>query len=153
MERPFEDREHLLRVAALFAFGFAVFLLLRALLVPEGFGVYGHFRAGALEANRRQPLAHAGRAACTECHSDVAELLRSGQHSHIGCEACHGALARHAEDATTQKAAKPDPREICLGCHAPSTAKPAGFPRIVPRDHAPEGSCAECHRPHAPTPQ
>jgi hypothetical protein len=151
--RPFEDRGHLLRVAALFALGFAIFLLLRALLVPEGFGVYGHYRAAALDANRQRPIGYAGRAACAPCHSDVGDLLRSGRHKSVGCEACHGALARHALDASTQKATKPDPRAVCLVCHSPSIAKPAGFPRILPADHAPEGSCAECHRPHAPTPQ
>lgn len=151
MGRPFEDREHLVRVALLFGGGFAAFLILRALLVPAGFGVYGHFRASALDANRQRPLVYAGRGACAECHSDAADLLRSGKHALVACEACHGALARHAEDASAQKAVRPDPRGVCLVCHEPSRAKPAGFPQIVPAEHAPQGSCADCHRPHAPT--
>jgi len=153
MERPLGDRQHLMRVALLFACGFGVFMLVRALLVPESFGVYGHFRASALDANRKRPLSYAGRAACAECHSDVADLLHSGKHAQVGCEACHGALARHAEDPSAQEATKPDPRAVCLVCHSPNIAKPAAFPRIVPKDHAPEGSCAECHRPHSPIPQ
>jgi hypothetical protein len=153
MTPPFEDREHLVRVAVLFAGGFAAFLVLRALLVPAGFGVYGHFRVAALDANRQRPLAFAGRSACAECHSEEADLLRSGKHVRVGCEACHGALARHAEDPASQKAVRPDPRAVCLSCHLPNRAKPASFPQIVPADHAPQGSCADCHRPHAPTPQ
>jgi Cytochrome c7 and related cytochrome c len=151
--RPFEDRGHLLRVATLFALGFTVFLVVRALLVPEGFGVYGHFRVSALEANRNRSLAYAGRAACAACHSEASDLLGSGKHAHVGCEACHGALARHASDPASQKGTRPDPRKVCLVCHSPSVTKPAGFPRILPADHAPEGSCTECHRPHAPTPE
>lgn len=150
MARLFENREHLVRVAVLFAGGFAAFLVLRALLVPEGFGVYGHYRSIALDDNRKRPLVYAGRAACLDCHSDAADLLRSGKHAGVGCEACHGALARHAEDASAQKAERPDPRAVCLVCHGPSGAKPAGFPQVIPAEHSPEGSCADCHRPHAP---
>lgn len=153
MGRPLGDREHLVRVALLFAGGFAVFLVLRALLVPAGFGVYGHFRVAALEANRQRPLVYAGRSACADCHSEEADLLRSGKHARVGCEACHGALARHAEDPATQKAVRPDPRSVCLVCHEANRAKPAGFPRVVVAEHAPQGSCVDCHRPHAPTPQ
>ena len=153
MGRPFENREHLVRVALLFAGGFAAFLLLRALLVPSGFGVYGHFRVSALDANRQRPLVYAGRSACAECHSDAAEMLRPGKHAQVSCEACHGALAGHAADAAAQKAVRPDPRAVCLVCHLESPTKPTGFPAIVPADHAPEGSCVDCHRPHAPTPE
>jgi hypothetical protein len=39
MGRLFENKEHLVRMAALFAAGLVVFLVMQALLVPEGFGV------------------------------------------------------------------------------------------------------------------
>ena len=51
----FGHRGHLLRVAGLFAAGVLAFLVLQAFLVPKGFGVYGHYRAGALEENRVRP--------------------------------------------------------------------------------------------------
>ena len=44
----FGHKEHLLRVAGLFVAGVLAFLVLQAFLVPRGFGVYGHYRAGAL---------------------------------------------------------------------------------------------------------
>jgi len=150
MRRLFGDAEHLVRVAGLFAAGVLAFLVLRGLLVPDDFGVYGHFRAGALADNRARALGHAGRGACVECHSDVGETLAGGKHARVGCEACHGPLARHAEDAAAQEAVKPDPRAVCLRCHLANVAKPEGFPQVEPAEHAPEGACSECHTPHSP---
>jgi hypothetical protein len=153
MGRPFEHREHLLRVALLFAGGLVAFLLVRVLLVPEGFGVYGHFRAAALDDNRQRPLVHAGRKACFDCHSDVLEALRAGKHAQVACEACHGPLARHVEDAAAQKAERPDGRSVCLRCHQANVAKPASFPQVEVQDHSPEGPCLECHPAHSPVPK
>ena len=151
MGRPFEDREHLVRVAGLFVAGIVVFLGVQALLVPKGFGLYGHFRPGALGDNQGRPLGYAGRAACAECHPDEAGALKGGKHAIVGCEACHGALARHAEDASAQKAERPDGRRVCLVCHTANVAKPRGFKAIDPGEHAPEGSCLACHtNPHSP---
>ena len=39
------------------------------LLVPSDFGVYGFYRAGALNDVKARPIAYAGRAACEECHA------------------------------------------------------------------------------------
>ena len=89
----FGHKGHLVRVAGLFVAGVLAFLVLQAFLVPKGFGVYGHYRAGALEENRARPVAFAGRAACVECHSDVPEAMKGGRHAAIRCEACHGPLA------------------------------------------------------------
>jgi len=150
MGRFFENKEHLVRVAALFAVGLAAFLALQAILVPEGFGVYGHYRAGALADNRARPLVYAGRGSCAECHSDAADALKGGKHAGVGCEACHGPLARHAEDASVQKAERPDGRAVCLRCHTANVAKPAGFPQVQTKEHSPEGACLECHPAHSP---
>jgi hypothetical protein len=150
MTRLFENKEHLVRMAGLFAAGLVVFLVMQALLVPEGFGVYGHFRAGALDDNQKRTPAYAGRASCAECHSDAGDALKAGKHASVGCEACHGPLARHAEDASAQKAERPDSRAVCLRCHLANVAKPAGFPQVQTKEHSPEGSCVECHPAHSP---
>jgi predicted CXXCH cytochrome family protein len=141
---------HLLRVAGLFGAGVAVFLLLQALLVPKGFGLYGHYRAGALEENRARPVAFAGRAACVECHSDVPEAMKGGRHAAIRCEACHGPLAGHAGDPTEQKAVRPDSRVLCARCHGANVARPARFPQVEVADHAGEEACTTCHAAHRP---
>jgi len=150
MARLFQDKEHLLRVAGLFTVGVVAFLILQAVLVPKDFGVYGHFRAGALADNEKRPLDFAGRAACGECHIDEAGAIKGGKHAGVGCEACHGPLARHAEDASAQKAERPDGRMLCLRCHAANVAKPAAFPQVEPPEHSAEGSCLECHPAHSP---
>jgi cytochrome c7-like protein len=150
MRGPLRDGEHLIRVSALFAAGLVGFLLVQRWLVPPEFGKYGHFRPGALADNRGRAIAYAGRTACADCHTDVPELLKAGKHARVGCEACHGPLARHIEDADAHPAKRPDPRAVCLVCHTANVAKPARFPQIVPQEHSPEGPCVECHVAHNP---
>jgi hypothetical protein len=144
------DFEHLLRMAALFAAGVLVFLAARAALTPDDFGVHGHYRASAIEENRMDPLVHAGRGACAACHAEPAEAHAGGAHAKVGCEACHGPLARHAASPDTQAAAKPEGRSTCVRCHARLAGRPAAFPQVDPAEHAPEGACVDCHAAHSP---
>jgi len=144
------DYVHLVRMAGVFAVGVAAFILLRWLMVPADFGVLGHYRTGALSDNMARPIAFAGQAACIECHPDVAEVRAKGRHAKVACEACHGALASHAAKPDGPKPVRPDPRKTCIICHTASIAKPKAFPQVVPAEHAPEGSCADCHIVHNP---
>jgi predicted CXXCH cytochrome family protein len=146
----FGHREHLFRVGALFVAGVLAFLVLQALLVPKGFGRYGHYRAGALEDNRNRALVHAGRAACLDCHADAAEAAKGGPHEHVRCEACHGALARHAAEPMEQKALRPDSRVLCARCHQANVARPLRFPQVEVADHAGGEACTTCHKAHDP---
>lgn len=152
MRELFRDAEHLFRFALVFLALVAVFLVARAVLTPEGFGTYGHYRAGALEDNRARPLTFAGRAACLDCHDDIAETKKAGKHAGIGCEACHGPLEAHVLDAATVIPEKPDHKTLCLVCHLENLAKPKGFPQIDPNDHAGDDKCGTCHNPHTPLP-
>ena len=145
----FKDAEHLARVAALFLLGIGGFWVAQRLLVPEGFGRHGHYRPGALADKRDQPLVFAGRAACEQCHTDVAETKAKGKHARPACEACHGALALHASDPTV-KPTRPDGRTLCLRCHAALVGRPSPFPQIDAAEHAPEGACTACHAAHDP---
>jgi hypothetical protein len=144
------DYVHLIRMAGLFVVGVTAFVVLRWLMVPADFGVYGHYRAGALKDNMARPIMFAGQASCVECHPDVAEVRAAGRHARVGCEACHGALAAHAGNPDGVKPVRPDPRKTCIVCHTASISKPKTFPQVVPADHAPEGSCADCHKVHNP---
>ena len=141
---------HLFRVGALFGAALLVFLALQALLVPKDFGRYGHYRPQALDDNRARALVHAGRAACLDCHSDAADAAKGGPHEHVRCEACHGALARHAADPTEQKAVRPDARVLCARCHEANVARPASFPQVEVAGHAGGEDCTSCHRAHNP---
>jgi hypothetical protein len=146
---PFRSYEHLLRLAAVFAVGVALFLVLRWLLVPVDYGRLGPYRASALQQNQLRPIAYAGQLACVDCHTDVADLRKGNAHARISCETCHGPLARHAADASVA-AARPDPRAICAVCHTPSASKPKWFKTVVFTEHADAGPCTACHPAHAP---
>jgi predicted CXXCH cytochrome family protein len=150
MSGRFRDYAHVFRMAAIFAVGIASFFAVRAWLVPKDFGVYGHYRAGALADNRSRPLAFAGRAACAECHDDIVAARKGGRHERVGCEACHGPLASHASGETDAKPGRPDPRALCVSCHDARVGKPAGYPQVHPDEHAAEGPCTACHQPHNP---
>ncbi len=150
MNGRFKDIRHLLWAAGLFVAGFLVFLVVRAALIPPGFGALGHYRPGAIDDNRDRRLSFAGRAACEECHSDVVEARKGGKHAGVGCEACHGPLAGHASDPSAEKPALPDPKQLCLTCHLANIARPKSFPQVEPKEHGDGGPCAGCHKPHHP---
>jgi hypothetical protein len=144
-----KDYEHLVRLAALFAAGITVFLVLQAVLVPADFGEEGHYRTSALATSRDKPRVHAGEAACVECHSDVPEVRNVAAHKGVRCESCHGPQAAHA--ATGEgKPSRPDAAVLCARCHSRSAARPRTFPQVVIREHAGGEVCTSCHLPHAP---
>jgi len=150
MRELFKDKEHLVRMAGLFAVGLLLFVVLRGVLIPSDFGEFGHFRGGALEDNRGAALAFAGRKACEECHDDVAAERVGGAHSSVGCEACHGALASHAEDPSVVLPELPETRLLCVSCHQFSVARPEWFPQVEADEHSGGEACNECHMPHNP---
>jgi hypothetical protein len=147
----FQDYKHVFRMAAIFVLGISTFLIFRSAMVPKDFGVYGHYRAGALTEIAARRIQYAGRAACIECHSDIQQMRAGGKHAGIGCESCHGPLAKHTDDSASVVPQRPDSRDTCLRCHTARPSKPAGFPQILPAEHAPEGTCTECHKAHNPT--
>lgn len=151
MRESFREKEHLFRVAGLFVLGLLVFLVARAIFVPSGFGKYGHYRPGAIGDIRAQLPVFAGRDTCADCHTDVPPAMKAGKHARIGCEACHGALASHAEEPDKSKPAKLDPRALCLTCHTENLAKPKKFPQIDPAEHGEGAACTSCHAAHDPT--
>ncbi|HLW80633.1 MAG TPA: multiheme c-type cytochrome [Candidatus Acidoferrales bacterium] len=147
----FKDVEHLLRVAAVFAVGIALFVAVRAILVPRSFGEYGHYRGNAIAEIAAQPVVFAGHQTCEACHSDVAEVKSKGKHATVNCEACHGALAKHADDPGTVQPPKLDTALLCVRCHEVNGARPKNFPQIVAKEHDPaEVPCEACHQPHSP---
>lgn len=152
MNGLFKDKEHLARMGCLFLAALGVFFIARAVMVPKDFGVYGHFRTGALKDNASRPVVFAGRAACGECHEDIVASRKGSKHEQIGCEACHGAQGAHAsaDDPAAVKPKLPDGKTICLVCHLENVAKPASFPQIDPGTHGDGGPCTRCHNPHHP---
>jgi len=165
MRGRFRHAEHVLRVAALFFFGFVAFLVLRSVLIPKDFGVYGFYRAGALDDIKARPPAFAGRAGCEECHSGtydppdtdkeaVAKFkddpVKENKHFQLNCEACHGPLFKHADDPETAKVEKVGADKLCLRCHLELKGRPSSQPQVIPGDHGDNDPCVSCHKPHRP---
>jgi len=150
MRQFLKDGQHLVRMALFFGLGLLLFVALRAFFVPKGFGELGHFRPAAIADNAARPIVYAGREGCEVCHADVAESRQGSRHAAIACEACHGALAQHADDPARLKPTRPDARKLCVQCHRSEAAKPDKFPQVIPDQHAGTEPCTACHHPHHP---
>lgn len=150
MHERFRDAEHVFRVGLLFVLLVALFFVLRSTLIPDDFGVYGFYRAGALDDNRAPTPQYAGHSACADCHADIVDTRKGSRHERIACESCHGPLARHAAGEDDATPVRPDSRAPCVRCHDARAGKPDGFPQVVVVDHADEGPCTACHQPHSP---
>ncbi len=148
--RFLRDSGHLVRPAVVLLAGLALFLVVRAAVVPPGFGRYGHYRPAALEMIRQRPVAFGGQAQCITCHDDEAKARALGKHAHVSCEACHGPQAAHAADCITVKPALPDVATLCARCHEKDAAKPANFPQVATAEHSGGMLCNTCHQPHNP---
>jgi hypothetical protein len=147
----FKDTGHLFRFAACFVIGFLVYLGLRSFVVPKTFGEYGHYRGAALQELAAKPVKYAGHQVCEDCHTDQATAKAAGVHAHVNCEACHGALAAHANDPTSVIPVKPDPLVLCARCHTATAAKPKDFPQVKIDEHSGGLPCTTCHtNPHSP---
>lgn len=146
----FKDSEHLLRVALVFVAGAIIFVGVRAVRVPPSFGEYGHYRGNAVAEIADRPVGFAGHQVCETCHSDVVAVKNKGKHVGVNCEACHGALATHADDPGTVQPPKLSTAGLCVRCHEVNGARPQDFPQIVAEDHSAGLPCETCHQPHSP---
>ncbi|MFZ0743637.1 MAG: multiheme c-type cytochrome [Terracidiphilus sp.] len=146
----FKDAGHLFRFAGVFVLLFVAFLVIRHFIVPKSFGEYGHYRGAAISEIAALPVHFAGHQTCETCHADVMDVKKNGKHAHVNCEACHGALAKHADDPASVTPPKLDTVVLCVRCHAASAAKPKGFPQVEAADHSNGLPCETCHQPHSP---
>ncbi|TNF37750.1 MAG: hypothetical protein EP329_02275 [Deltaproteobacteria bacterium] len=138
-------------------------LVVRALLVPEGFGSDGHHRPQApAEEAARAPI-HQGKATCAECHAEQFAAHERDAHVAVPCEDCHGAAGEHVAARTAKR--PPEEGRLfrklaqanCLACHRQLIARPKLFPTIDVAAHftkvgvkVPDTPCQSCHDPHQP---
>lgn len=144
--------EQAVRLVIVFTVAIAIPLLLRKILIPPDFGVYGHYRASAVDEIISQEIRYAGREACLECHDDVVALKNEGYHRNVACEVCHGPAAAHVEDEEAVELRIPRERGYCPLCHEYLPSRPTGFPQILAATHNPRKNCVSCHNPHDPKP-
>ena len=150
MRRLLHDWVHLLRPAVVLIAAMGLFLLIRAAVIPKDFGKFGHYRPAALDMVRAHPLSFAGQDTCVMCHDDQATARAAGKHAHVACEACHGPLAKHADDPVANIPKLPNVAQLCARCHEKDSAKPKGFPQVVTAEHSGGAACNTCHKPHNP---
>lgn len=151
MRDGWHDAGHLIRLVVVLIMAAGAFLVVRKAVIPEAFGMYGHYRPGALDDVRSRPLRFAGQSECAACHEDQAKVKSAGRHARTGCEACHGPLAAHAADPGGAKPRIEDIPGLCQSCHEKDAAKPAGFPQVARAEHYGGTSpCESCHQPHSP---
>lgn len=150
MRTTFRDAAHLIRPAVVLVIGLALFLVLRAAVIPPGFGKYGHYRPAYLEVARSKPIRYAGQDVCVACHDAEATMRAAGKHAKVSCEACHGPQAKHADDPTALKPTLPNVATLCARCHEKDPAKPKHFPQVVTAEHSGGAACNDCHKPHNP---
>jgi hypothetical protein len=157
-----EHARHVFRVAFVLIIALVAFVLVRSLLVPKSYGMYGPYRFDnvAEQANVRPPQ-HGGAAACGECHDDNARKVAGGVHKRVSCEVCHGPLARHVKNGElVAKMAIDRSFTLCSRCHRRIEGRPEKFPQVDLEQHLQkqaqgaaklEGKvCLECHDPHSP---
>ena len=146
----FKNVAHLFRIAAAFAIGVILFLVLRGFLVPKSFGQYGHYRGDALNEIASRPISYASHEVCETCHSDVLDVKKRGRHARVACESCHGPQANHTQDPASVVPEKLDTAKLCVRCHEANHSKPMDFPQVHSADHSSGLPCNTCHQPHSP---
>ncbi len=149
---PSRIPEQATRLIILLMVSVAALITSRALLIPDDFGEYGHFRSSAIDENVSVPINYAGQAVCADCHDDVVAVKQQGYHRGVACEACHGPAAAHVEDDEAVELRVPRGRGYCPLCHEYLPSRPTGFPQVVSASHNPIHPCIKCHAPHDPTP-
>jgi len=134
----------------------------KKLLAPKSFGVYGHYRADAIEEAATVEIRHGTNASCLSCHAFEAQIHLSGKHSTISCEFCHGPYADHAKDGkkigTLPVKTGEEIKTLCLRCHNRAIqARPGDVIKtVIMPAHLEEQKvktthlCNQCHHVHAP---
>ena len=137
-------------------------LAAKRFLVPASFGMYGHYRADAIDEAADLPIRHGTNQSCFKCHPYEAGLHKAGLHKTISCEFCHGTYGDHVADGK-KTAALPvkTGKEItflCLRCHnteikarAVTVIKTVAMPaHLTDQKVKPTHNCNQCHHVHAP---
>ncbi len=137
-------------------------LILKGLLLPDSFGVYGHYRADAITEAVAVPIRHGTNESCYDCHKYEAKIHKNGLHKTISCEFCHGTYADHVENGKktgTLPVKKGEEISIlCLRCHnseivarTEQVIKTVAMPDHLTKQKVKEThTCNQCHHAHGP---
>ncbi|MBF0230603.1 MAG: hypothetical protein HQK63_13620 [Desulfamplus sp.] len=136
--------------------------VVKELLIPKSFGLYGPYRADAIDEETQRVLRHGTNASCFGCHQYEATIHLTGNHKTISCEFCHGTYSDHVSNgrkiATLPVKKGDEITTLCLRCHnteikARSTMviKTVGVPDHLKKQNVKlTHTCNQCHHVHAP---
>lgn len=137
-------------------------LILKARLQPESFGLYGSYRADAIDQEAQRAVRHGTSASCFLCHPYEATIHLEGDHKNISCEFCHGTYADHITNGkktgTLPVKKAQEITTLCLRCHnteikarASVVIKTVGMPDHLEKQKVKVTHiCNQCHHVHAP---
>jgi predicted CXXCH cytochrome family protein len=156
-----KNNAHVKRIFALLIIAVILGFGIRQLMLPDTFGVIGHYRADSLKDILKLKRVYQGKEACAPCHENSA-ILAKDVHFAVQCENCHGPGNIHIaqiELVLKQKNLKPDesgkypketltvisqkmaqmPKEYtlegCLYCHRKLDSRPRDFAQVDPKEH------------------
>ncbi|SLM30056.1 hypothetical protein MTBBW1_2090020 [Desulfamplus magnetovallimortis] len=137
-------------------------LVIKLFLIPDSFGVYGAYRADAIEEEANRAIRHGTNKSCLSCHPYEASIHLKGLHKTISCEFCHGTFADHIDNgkkiASLPVKKGDDITTLCLRCHnteikarSSVVIKTVAMPDHLRKQKVKEThSCNQCHHVHAP---
>ena len=150
-------KNHVLRPLWIVLAGIALLLTVRAIMVPDDFGVqgesftYNFHREGNIDDWKNFKVKYRGREYCRECHEEKVEEILASPHAIIQCENCHSPAIDHPDDPETLEINTS--RGLCLRCHTAlpyPTSLRAEIIGIDPDEHNVDSECPDCHNPHNP---
>lgn len=153
---------HLIRIIVVLVVLAVVGIVVRAMVLPKSFGLYGHYRADAIQDEINRPIRNGTNASCLVCHPYIRQMHLEGVHRTVSCEFCHGPVADHVRDGKVigllPKKQGREIRTLCLRCHnriirarPRESIKMISMPQHLEEKHVrTDHICNQCHNVHAP---
>lgn len=163
---------HFVRLLALVAIAVVGFLFVRSKVIPDDYGVKGHYRLSAIADEAAREPRHLGSEACAECHDDIAAEWTAGKHTTPQCENCHGPGLLHIKKVSDDSTAGYPDKILtqyenainrstgiheCRWCHLKTFERPSTLKSIASVEQhvtehkgafSPDTKCIDCHNPH-----
>ena len=153
---------HVKRIVLVLVAAAVLGFIAKKIFTPDGFGKYGHYRAGAVQDEMGRELRHMTNESCLSCHPFIKQMHLNGVHRTVSCEFCHGPLADHVRDGA-KVAVLPvkkgeEIKTLCLRCHnkiirtrPKEYIKMVAMPQHLEEKHVRvDHNCDQCHNVHSP---
>jgi len=153
---------HLIKLVIAMVVAGVVGLIARQVFMPEGMGLYGHYRGADIEDQKNVAIRLQTNESCFQCHKPIRRIHKAGVHKTVSCEICHGPYGDHIKDGkkigTLPVKRSQEITHLCLRCHNKviqarprESIKMVGMPEHLEQmkvriDH----SCDQCHMVHDP---